>query len=99
MLPVKPTADRLLLRRIPDEYTASGLALPDSVQMVNKFEILARGPGKYEHGVLVPIPEEFEVGATVVFPPEMKNPPGKIPIYGEEYFLVGWTGIPGILCG
>lgn len=61
-----PLGDKLLVHRITNDRTDSGLYIPDAAQEKGQLGIvLAKGPGKREKDMIYTIP--IEVGAKVYF--------------------------------
>ncbi len=82
---IKPLANRVLILPIEEESkTASGIYIPESAkEKPQKGEVVAVGPGKFEHGNL--IKPGVKVGDIVIF----KKWGGEdINIEGKEYKLV-----------
>lgn len=88
---VQPLGDRVLVQPIEEsEATASGIILPDTVdkEKPEKGEVIAVGPGRHEHGAVVPM--TVKVGNKVLF---KKYSPDEIKVGDKEYLIVSESDI------
>lgn len=82
---LRPLADRVVVKPIQaEEKTKGGIVLPDTAkEKPQEGEIIAVGPGKFEHGSKVPM--ELKVGDRVLY---SKYSGSEIKVDGEEYLIV-----------
>jgi len=83
---ITPLGDRVLVKEIPkeDKKTLSGIIIPENVKDdkgARKGTVVAKGPGRYEDGKLIPV--NLAVGENVLF-----GWGEEITVNGQEYFMV-----------
>lgn len=82
---LKPLADHVLIKPMTQEKTTkSGIVLPDTAEKeeLEHGEVIAVGPGKFDHGARVPM--TVKVGDKVIL---KKYGPDKVKIDGTEYLV------------
>ena len=88
---IHPLADRVVVKPLEQESkTKSGIIIPDTAkEKSQKGKIIAKGPGKYEDGKLVPL--SVKIGDTVLYKEyggdEMKLDGENVMILKEEDIL------------
>ncbi|MCP3679988.1 MAG: co-chaperone GroES [Gammaproteobacteria bacterium] len=88
----KPLYDRVLIERIEEEITQSGLVIPDSAkEKQSRGKIMAIGSGKVVDGQVMPL--HVKIGDTVVFSQYGGN---DIKIDGTEFVVLREEDILGI---
>ncbi len=94
--PVKPLADRVVVKRIEEEEEKSpgGIIIPDTAkEKPQKGEIMAVGPGRLDDkGNRMPM--EVKVGDKVLF---SKYAGTEVKIQGEEYLIMREDDILAII--
>ena len=91
----RPLHDRVVLRRIkPEEKTAGGIIIPDTVkEKPAEAEVLAAGPGaRNEQGVVVPL--TVKAGDRVLFG---KWSGTEVTIDGEELLIAKESDLLGVI--
>ena len=92
---LKPLADRVLIKRLPEEETTrGGIIIPDSAkEKPQRGEVVAVGHGKHdEKGDKIKM--ELEAGDKVLFG---KYAGTEIKLDGEEYVIMRQDDVLGIL--
>jgi chaperonin GroES len=89
-----PLEDRVVVKVLEQEdKTSSGIVLPDTAkEKPSKATVIAAGPGKYDDGVLIPMP--VKEGDIVVF---AKYAGTEVKLDGEEYLVLRASDLIGIL--
>jgi len=94
--PVRPLADRVVIKRIEEEEEKSpgGIIIPDTAkEKPQKGEVIAVGPGRLdEKGNRMPM--EVSVGDKVLF---SKYAGTEVKIHGEEYLIMREDDILAII--
>jgi len=93
---IEPLNDKVVIKPLkPEEVTATGIVLPDTVDQEKPMqgEILAVGPGKRQDNGEV-LPMSVSVGDKVLF---TKYAPDEVEINGEEYLVIEEDKILGIV--
>ena len=93
----RPLQDRVVLRRVtPEEKSAGGIIIPDTVQeKPQEGEVVAVGPGaRNEQGAIVPL--EVKPGDRVLFG---KWSGTEVKLDGEELLIMKESDIMGIVEG
>ena len=93
----RPLQDRVVLRRVtPEEKSAGGIIIPDTVQdKPQEGEVLAVGPGaRNEQGAIVPL--DVKPGDRVLFG---KWSGTEVKLDGEELLIMKESDIMGIVEG
>ena len=90
---LKPTSDNVLIKKITEEKTESGIVLPDNapINAIQKGTIAAMGPGKVEDGITQSA--EFRVGDTVLF---TQYSPQEVKDGGETYLIMKFGDIVAV---
>ncbi len=91
----RPLHDRIVLRRVtPEEKTAGGIIIPDTVkEKPAEGEVIAVGPGaRNEQGVVVPL--EVVAGDRVLFG---KWSGTEVKIDGEELLIMKESDLLGVI--
>ncbi len=91
---IQPLADRVVVKPLEQESkTKSGIIIPDTAkEKSQKGKVLAKGPGKYEEGKLVPL--SVKIGDVVLY----KEYGGdEIKLDGEEVMILKEEDILAIL--
>jgi len=91
---LKPTGDNVLIKKITEEKTESGIVLPDNapINAIQKGTIAAMGPGKEEAGVIPAV--DFKVGDTVLY---AQYSPQEVKDDGETYQLMKFGDIVAVV--
>ena len=92
---LKPLADRVLIKRLPEEETTrGGIIIPDSAkEKPQKGEVIAVGHGKYdEKGDKIKM--ELEAGDKVLFG---KYAGTEVKLDGEDFIIMRQDDVLGIL--
>ncbi len=92
---VRPLHDRIVVRRItPQEKTAGGIIIPDTVQeKPMEGEVIAAGPGaRNEHGALVPL--DVKAGDRVLFG---KWSGTEVKLDGEDFLIMKEGDLMGVI--
>ena len=92
---VRPLGDKVVVKPLSkEEVTASGIIIPDTVdkERPEQGEVVAVGPGKFEHGALVPM--NLKVGDKIVF---KKYGPDEIEVDDEEVLVISESDILAVL--
>lgn len=82
---LQPLGDHVVIKpSAEDKTTKSGIVLPDTTEKeeLEHGEVIAVGPGKFDHGARVPM--SVKVGDTVIL---KKYGPDKVKIEGVEYLV------------
>ena len=89
-----PLEDRVVVKLVErEDKTSSGIVLPDTAQeKPQKATVIAAGPGKYDDGVLIPMP--VKKGDLVLF---AKYSGTEVKLDGEEYLVLRASDILGVL--
>jgi chaperonin GroES len=91
---LQPLGDHVIVKPVAeDKMTKSGIVLPDTAEKeeLEHGEVLAVGPGKFEHGALVKM--SVKVGDKVIL---KKYGPDKVKIEGVEYLVAEESDIIAI---
>lgn len=88
---LKAMRDEILIRRIVEEHTQSGIYVPD-MQRCMKGEVLSVGPNVTRHGKQVPA--EVEEGQVVIFP---KGTGQNVTGENETLLMLKHTDVLGII--
>ncbi len=63
---IKPLHDRVVVKRVEERTSAGGIVIPDTAgEKPIRGEVIAVGPGKTDHGTLVPM--AVKTGDKVLF--------------------------------
>lgn len=91
---IRPVGDHIVIKLVESrEVTASGIIIPDTAkEKPEQGEVLAVGPGKFEHGQRVVM--EVKTGDTVMF---KKYAPDEFTIDGERVFVIESHDVIGII--
>ncbi len=93
---IEPLNDKVVIKPLePEEVTASGIVLPDTVDQEKPMqgEVVAVGPGKrQDNGEVAPM--SVAVGDKVLF---TKYAPDEVEIDKEEYLVIEEDKILGIV--
>ncbi|CAN5736926.1 co-chaperone GroES [soil metagenome] len=95
-LSIQPLSDRVIvLPAVGGETSISGIIIPDTANRdkPEKGTVVAVGPGKYEHGALVPMASK--IGDTVLF--SKYGGFDEIKVDGQEYFVISESSVLAIL--
>lgn len=84
--------DEVLIRRIVEEQTESGIYIPETASKCMKGEVLSVGPRVMRYGKEVP--SEVEEGQTVIFP---KGTGQNVKTEDETLLMLKHTDVLGIL--
>lgn len=90
----RPLSERVVIKVLPEEdVSPGGIILPDNAkEKPQRGQVVAAGPGRTEHGVLVPM--TVQVGDVVLFG---KYSGAEVKIDGETYLIVKESEILAIL--
>jgi len=91
----RPLQDRVVLRRVtPEEKSAGGIIIPDTVQeKPQEGEVVAVGPGaRNEQGAIVPL--EVKAGDRVLFG---KWSGTEVKISGEDLLIMKESDLLGVI--
>lgn len=93
---IKPLGNRVLIKQVEAETTTkSGIILPgQATEQPQIAEVIAVGPGKFEHGQLVEM--SVKTGDKVVFP---KYKGSEIKLDGVEYIIIEETDLLAVIGG
>ena len=92
---LKPLADRIIIKPITQEETASGIIIPETVdkEKPEKGEVIAVGPGKLlDNGQRAQM--EVQVGNKVLF---TKYSPNEVKVDGQELLVLSEADILAII--
>jgi len=91
---LKPTGDNVLIKKITEEKTESGIVLPDNapINAIQKGTIVAFGPGHREEGGYAP--HEVQVGDTVLY---TQYSPQEVKDGGETYQIMKFGDIVAVV--
>ena len=78
-----PTGDKLVIKVLDQQTTEGGLFLPENSLACDIAVVLAVGPGRVEHGELIPV--EVIIGQKVVY---MKKFAAEFIIMGKKYTMI-----------
>jgi chaperonin GroES len=98
--PIKPLADRVVVRPLSDEeagsVSASGIIIPDTAKKEKPEQgvVVAVGSGKWNEDGDKRLPSELKVGDRVVF---SKYGYDEVKIKDQEYFIVSEGSVLGII--
>lgn len=98
--PIKPLADRVVVRPLTDEeagtVSAAGIIIPDSAKQEKPEQgiVVAVGSGKWDEDGEKRIPLEVKEGDRVVF---SKYGYDEVKIKEQEYFLVSESSLLGVM--
>jgi len=93
---IRPTNDRVLVKRIEEEQkTSGGIIIPDTArEKPQRGEVIAVGPGKRKDGTGERLPMAVKEGDRILF---AKYAGTEIKIEGEEHLFMREDDILGIL--
>ena len=93
-LNVKPLYDRVIVKRIEEKKTASGIIIPETVagEKPQKGEVVAVGPGRIQNNQLLKL--TVKIGDEVLFG---KYSGSEIKVDNHEYLVMREDDIIGIL--
>ena len=93
-LKVQPLADRVVLRPVEEtEQQRGGVLIPAMVkEKVQRGNVVAVGPGRYEKGVRVPM--ELSIGQTVLYD---KYNGSEVTVGNEEYLIIEESNVLAIV--
>lgn len=92
---LKPLGDNIVVKGISsEEVTKSGIIIPDTVdkEKPEQGEVIAVGPGKYEHGQLIPM--EVKIGDKIIF---KKYSPDEFKLDEAEVLVLSQSDVIAIL--
>lgn len=91
---VRPLHDRVMIKKIEERTTASGIVIPDTAgEKPQKGTVVAVGPGKtYENGTVRSL--DVKVGDEVIFG---KYSGTEIKISGEDFLVMREEDIMGVI--
>jgi len=91
---VKPLHDRVIIKRIEERKTSSGIIIPETVsgEKPQKGKVIATGPGKIHNNQLVKL--EVKEGDEVLFG---KYSGTEIKVNNNEYLVMREDDIIGII--
>ena len=91
---VRPLHDRVILQRIEERKTSSGIIIPETVsgEKPQKGKVIAVGPGKIENDKIRKL--EVKAGDEVLFG---KYSGSEIKVNGNEYLVMREEDIIGII--
>ena len=92
---VLPLGDRVVIQPLGvEEVSASGIIIPDTVkkEKAERGVVVATGPGKFEHGALVPM--TVKKGDEVLFEQTYRDP---VEIEGKEYYIFSESSILAVI--
>lgn len=91
---VRPLHDRVMIKKIEERTTASGIVIPDTAgEKPQKGTVVAVGPGKtYENGTVRSL--DVKVGDEVIFG---KYSGTEIKILGEDFLVMREEDIMGVI--
>lgn len=98
--PIKPLADRVVVRPLTDEeagtVSAAGIIIPDSAKQEKPEQgiVVAVGAGKWDEDGEKRIPLEVKEGDRVVF---SKYGYDEVKMKEQEYFLVSESSLLGVI--
>jgi chaperonin GroES len=91
--PFRPLHDRVLIQRIEERTTASGIVIPETAgEKPQRGLIKAVGPGKIENGVVQPL--DVKVGDTVLFG---KYAGTEVKVDGQNLLVMREEDIMGVI--
>ncbi len=94
-LNIRPLHDRVIIERLDERTTASGIVIPDTAgDKPQRGKVVAIGPGKYENGALRKL--DVKVGDQVLFG---KYSGTEVKVNGKELLVMREEDIMGILEG
>ncbi len=97
---IRPVDDRVVVRRLTEEEmgtkSASGIIIPDTAgkEKPEQGIVIAIGEGKWNEDGDKRIPMSVKVGDRIVF---SKYGFDEVKIAGEEYFIIGYSSVLGII--
>ncbi len=90
---IRPLSDRVVVDRIEERKTESGIVIPETaLDKSQKGIVVAVGPGKVDDGKLQPI--SLKVGDKVIFG---KYSGTEINIFGKDYLIMREDDIMGVI--
>ncbi len=92
---IRPLHDRVILERLEERTTASGIVIPDTAgDKPQRGKVLAVGPGKYDNGALRK--PDVKVGDEVLFG---KYSGTEVKVNGQELLVMREEDIMGVVEG
>ena len=93
---IKPLEDRIVVKPIDAEQTtSSGLVIPDTAkEKPQEGQVLAVGPGRFDHGGDKRVPLDVKVGDTVLY---SKYGGTEVKYSGEEYLVLSARDVLAII--
>lgn len=96
-VPFIPTQDFVLIKEMPQNTTAGGIAMPDGVQTEPpRGLVIAVGPGSRSAYTAELIPNDIRVGQVVWLMLQLPIPPTPMEFDGKKYIVVRASAITGI---
>ncbi|MFM8453656.1 MAG: co-chaperone GroES [Gammaproteobacteria bacterium] len=91
---IRPLHDRVIIKKIEERTTASGIVIPDTAgEKPQRGKIVAAGPGKtYDNGTVRNL--DVKVGDEVIFG---KYSGTEVKVSGEDYLVMREEDIMGIV--
>lgn len=90
---IEPTSDNVLIRAVEEKVTPGGVILVSSSRRERaRGVVIAVGPGRYEHGQLLPV--RIKTGDTVLYRAYDEQ---KITIGKDEHYLVDEDDVLGVI--
>lgn len=94
-LNIRPLHDRVIIERLEERTTASGIVIPDTAgDKPQRGKVVAAGPGKYENGALRK--PDVKVGDQVLFG---KYSGTEVKVNGKDLLVMREEDIMGVLEG
>lgn len=89
---IRPLHDRVIIERIEERTTASGIVIPSTGEKPQRGLVKATGPGKFENGTLQKL--EVKVGDEVLFG---KYSGTEVKVDGKDLLVMREEDIMGII--
>ena len=90
---IRPLHDRVIIERIEEKTTASGIVIPDSVgEKPQRGKVVATGPGKMDNGKLQVL--DVKVNDLVLFG---KYSGTEVKVAGIDYLVMREEDIMGVI--
>lgn len=92
-LSIRPLHDRVIIQRIEERTTASGIVIPETAgDKPSRGKVLAAGPGKVENGALRKL--DVKVGDEVLFG---KYSGTEVKVNGQDLLVMREEDIMGVV--
>ena len=92
---IKPLEDRIVVKPLEAEQTASGLVIPDTAkEKPQEGEVLAVGPGRFDDAGTKRVPIDVKVGDIVLY---SKYGGTEVKYSGEEYLVLSARDVLAVI--